>query len=129
MPQPRQGHITWYYDGYLYIHTGRVDGSKRVRRSVDDFWRFSLQFLVWEKIEAKGAVPSARHNHSCVVWKSCVYIFGGSGGDAVYNDDLFILDLANHTWWKINPANKNTGKKERVTKRRYLKRKIEEQKT
>ncbi len=46
----------------------------------------------WTTLKVNGIPPSAREGHTATVVGSKMYLFGGSGSSAYYND-LFTLDL------------------------------------
>ena len=60
----------------------------------------------WRAHHCSGAVPSARHSHSCVVIsEDCVLLYGGSGIEGRHVDcessdtpSLYLLDLSSFQW-------------------------------
>ena len=43
--------------------------------------------------ETTGNKPHSRCDHGCVVLDNRMYIYGGSGGEALWFNDLYYLDL------------------------------------
>eukprot|EP01088_Endostelium_zonatum_P014582 TRINITY_DN3258_c0_g1_i1.p1 TRINITY_DN3258_c0_g1~~TRINITY_DN3258_c0_g1_i1.p1 ORF type:complete len:457 (-),score=68.39 TRINITY_DN3258_c0_g1_i1:24-1394(-) len=107
----RQGHASWLYNSFVYIHAGRIPGTGRGRSYVDDLWRLNIAKQEpdttprWEPVQlATTQKPQHRHNQSVVVYNDSAYIFGGSGYSG-YFDDLWKLDLNSHEWTLIKPNN------------------------
>jgi N-acetylneuraminic acid mutarotase len=68
------------------------------------FVRYSVTDCVWSKIETTGDKPSARHNHTAVMYKDTLYIFGGSGFAAAYYNDIFAFNFETAEWRKVVPS-------------------------
>lgn len=97
-PLPRQGHASVFHNGFLYIFGGRVQGSGRIY--VNDLWRYDPTRNTWEELIATDPshMPCKRHNHSCVVEKDAIYVFGGQTVSDAYLGDLWRFDLDTRQW-------------------------------
>jgi len=100
-PQERQGHSSVTYNGILFVFAGRIQGKKRQRQYVGDFWSFDLKNERWNQVEVKkGNSPKPRHNHTAIVYKNGMYVFAGSGYDGYFND-LYRFDFDDYSWSQI----------------------------
>lgn len=54
----------------------------------------------WECMKVTGSKPPALSNHSSVVYKTRMYLFGGSSKESE-NVDMYTLDLQLHKWSKL----------------------------
>eukprot|EP01124_Arcella_intermedia_P003171 TRINITY_DN11730_c0_g1_i3.p1 TRINITY_DN11730_c0_g1~~TRINITY_DN11730_c0_g1_i3.p1 ORF type:complete len:269 (-),score=37.40 TRINITY_DN11730_c0_g1_i3:16-822(-) len=108
VPPGRQGHAWAVHGQHLYVFGGRIadtrTGSKSTRTIVNDLWRFNLDGFQWELVESLGEVPSPRHNHTALAYQDKIWVFGGTGGDHIFNE-LLAFDLKNNTWQLLHPAN------------------------
>ena len=104
-PPSRSGHTcALYQDRYLYVFGG-FDGTN----CFDDLWCLDLESKKWEKLEAKGDLPSGRASHSVATddVQGVMYIFGGSGAHFGYTNkcDLYAFHFATQTWQLLwNPV-------------------------
>jgi hypothetical protein len=79
---------------------------------VNDLWRFDLVKNEWSEVDISsngdGKSPSARHNHSAVVWGGAMWIFGGSSSNTQYHNQLWKFDLHTHQWTLVTPNYNST---------------------
>ena len=75
IPEGRQGHVMVTYEYKLWIMGGRGNGKGRVL--LRDLWSFCPP-KTWEEIKRTGESPPNIHNHSGVVYKYKMIIFGGA---------------------------------------------------
>ena len=73
--------------------------------------RFDGETLLWTKIDALGTQPEPRCGHSAVVWRDCMFIFGGRDGRSHFGD-LYCFQFRETLWQKVE----TTGA---LVKRRY----------
>ncbi|CAE6473848.1 unnamed protein product [Rhizoctonia solani] len=78
--------------------------SQRLRGSQNDLWSFDLYSLKqddpkWERVEiASGSQsPPGRAGHAMVAYENNLYVFGGSNGQATYND-IWCFNLDTRVW-------------------------------
>jgi N-acetylneuraminic acid mutarotase len=77
----------------LYIFGGETaDGVY-----LNDLWKYDIIANTWDEIKVQGEVPKPRTGHSCVVYKNCLYYFGGKISSIQERNEL----------WRYN-INKNT---------------------
>ena len=68
---------------------------------VDDLHMFDLETKQWDSVDDFfGSPPSARHSHSAVRWRDCLYIFGGYDGS--YRNDLHEFNFARLKWTQVS---------------------------
>ena len=107
-PERRGYHSSFVYDNRLFVY-----GGKDIQIGyMDNIWAIDLKDIrefvrgqteyspnpQWEPIKISGNVkPPALSNHSSVVYKSKMYLFGGSSKECE-NVDMFTLDLQLYKW-------------------------------
>jgi hypothetical protein len=116
MPQCRTGtKIVRYvnpntYRAKLMIFAGL--SSKRL----NDVWELDItneNNLKWEKINCKGELPMIRSEHTSVLYKNELFIFGGILEDEKFyrtKEDILIFDMIAHKFIEGQCANKNDVK-------------------
>lgn len=116
-PERRGYHSSFVYDNKLFVY-----GGKDIQIGyMDNIWCIDLRDLVefvpgsseyqpnpqWEKITINGNVkPPALSNHSSVVHKNKMYLFGGSSKDSE-NVEMYTLDLQLFRWAPVKPKAEN----------------------
>ena len=56
-----------------------------------------------EVVKTKGIPASARKNHTAVVYKKSMLVFGGQIENGSFELDMITLNLDNFEWLKITP--------------------------
>ena len=84
LPERRQGHSAFAYNGDLYIFGGYSN------QDLNDLWKFNPQTFSWKKFEPKGKAPCGRAWMCCCMVGERIILIGGSNTP----DDLCILDLS-----------------------------------
>jgi N-acetylneuraminic acid mutarotase len=56
----------------------------------------------WRPINVGGAIPCGRYYHSAVIYGDTMIVFGGEKRLDTYLNDLYILNLTNYSWSKID---------------------------
>ncbi|MBA0787689.1 hypothetical protein Gotri_027206 [Gossypium trilobum] len=94
-PGPRDSHSAVLVGTKMMVFGG-TNGSKKV----NDLHVLDLASKEWIQAECNGVAPSPRESHTAtLVGEDKVVIFGGSGeGEAVYLNDLHVLDLRTMRW-------------------------------
>jgi len=118
-PSPRDRHVSIVHDNTFYVFGG-FDGTSRV----NDFYAFDLSSYhnasspstnnanscqYWRKIRPSqhNTPPSPRHSHSAVVYKDCMYIFGGYDGS--YRSDFQSFNFRTRRWNVVQPQHQNNN--------------------
>jgi N-acetylneuraminic acid mutarotase len=97
-PSPRDRHSAVVHENKIIIFGG-FDGITRV----DDMHAYDLINNRWETIYSQdGTPPTARHSHSAVKWKDCLYIFGGYDGS--YRSDFHEFNFSTLRWTQVSGA-------------------------
>lgn len=101
LPSPRTSHSAAIdpISGVLYVHGG--SGNDFGSSNKSDLFSYSIRDNAWEKITPQGSGPEARYGHSMNVYKSSLYVFGGTIGIS-YLNDLYLFELETHTWIQLN---------------------------
>ncbi|CAM9122639.1 unnamed protein product, partial [Phaeothamnion confervicola] len=105
-PPPRCSHQAVCYRDFLYVFGGEFATSEQFFHH-RDLWRLDLRTNRWEAVEARGQGPSARSGHRMVLWRNCIVLFGGfyeAFRESNWFNDLYILNLQEHTWQRIEIA-------------------------
>lgn len=63
-----------------------------------------LSTFTWKKVEARGAKPEARDEHSAVLHKDSMIIFGGFQ-DSGRSNDIHRYNFIENTWEQLKPVN------------------------
>ncbi|KAI5745257.1 hypothetical protein M8J76_009536 [Diaphorina citri] len=71
-PSARSKHSATLLGGDIYLLGGR-NGNLPLK----DFWRYSLSENKWEQLHPSGDNPPCLQEHTAVVHKDCIYVFGG----------------------------------------------------
>jgi N-acetylneuraminic acid mutarotase len=95
-PSPRHSHNAVEWDGKIFILFG-YDGNYR-----SDICEFNIARKTWVTIQARGQIPRARYRSASVVYRDCIYTFGGHDGTR-HLDDLNCFNLITNTWTAIDP--------------------------
>jgi hypothetical protein len=116
IPSKRNHHSAIGFEDSMYIFGGHGwNGISNV--FYNDVYEFKLSNQKWIKIEAKGDIPLKRYDHSSVIFKKFMYIFGGE--DKTFMNDLVRLNLTTFEWQLIEPVGdvptKRSGHKSTVT--------------
>lgn len=78
-----------------------MQGSGRIY--VNDLWKYDPTQNTWEEIIAvdPSRMPCKRHNHSCIVDRNAIYVFGGQTVSDAYLGDLWRFDLDTRQWSEL----------------------------
>ncbi|XP_019854401.1 PREDICTED: RING finger protein B-like isoform X2 [Amphimedon queenslandica] len=64
----------------------------------NDTFVMDIETLEWKCIATSDMKPSSRCDYGCVVMDNKMYVFGGSGGESLWFNDLSYLDLDTYNW-------------------------------
>ncbi|KAM9802273.1 uncharacterized protein klhdc3l isoform 2-T2 [Syngnathus typhle] len=94
-PCDRYKHACCSYEGNVYILGGRDNSTLR------DFWRYSVVGNEWTELSCMGeTAPEEVEEHSMVVHKGSIYVFGGTL-DSAYTPlrcPLWVFDIETMDW-------------------------------
>jgi len=100
-PPSLQEHSLVEYRDQLYLFGGQVSASQQE----ENFWRLDLATMSWQTLTQRssrkfGAYlgPTNRRSHSAVIYKDCMYVFGGYEDLRGSSGQLWQYDLLNERW-------------------------------
>ena len=89
-------------DGKLVVFGGHFFAGNDKFTYLNETWLFDTEKLSWYKINCTGDTPGPRFGHTCHIFGSRMFVFGGKGpGDTVYKD-VYFLDLTEWVWVPVN---------------------------
>jgi N-acetylneuraminic acid mutarotase len=93
LPAPRcaAGMTNNYNHGILF------GGDSNGRNYLNDIWILQFNKMLWKYQPTRGATPAGRSAHCQAIVNNCLWVFGGTNGDYVFND-MHQLDLDTWTW-------------------------------
>ena len=91
-PTPRISATMKFYEklSLIVIYGG---SDKERKRFYNDLHIFDLEKLKWTKIILFNSAPSERGEHSCILIKNKLIIFGGINATNYVGSDLFIINF------------------------------------
>lgn len=97
-PNPREKSIMFYLEKNIYIFGGHQNGI-----NFNDFYKLSLNNLLWEKINIKGFIPEVYQGFTGERVGKKFYMIGGCDFENKFcNEETFIFDITNSTWTKLS---------------------------
>jgi len=90
---------------------GKLESGVSERTQNPEWVQYNL-----EGKKSNALWPNPVANHTSVVFKDKMYLFGGSSG-MCENEDLYAYDLNNNSWSKINSKPKNNDERNVVVSR------------
>lgn len=106
VPGKRNSHSAVYWNGMMYV----FGGWESNRNILNDVFEFNFATNTWREVPTTGDLPTRRLTHSAVVYKACMYVFGGWDGQNFLND-LHVLDLNTFVWSRITPTTSDLPRK------------------
>lgn len=108
LPPGRYSHAASMAHSRMYIFGGiTISNSSALRNhrtNCSDLWNLNLEKvedLQWEKIEAKGRPPAARHGHTMSTLQEFLVIFGGKGDKGQCFNDVIVFDIDKREWYLL----------------------------
>jgi N-acetylneuraminic acid mutarotase len=80
----------------MVVFGGFIEGERE-----NDIWMYHFKENKWEKVEVKGQEPCPRAGHSMVVHDGQMFVFGGKDDDNNKINDLWIFDIKEKYWTRI----------------------------
>ena len=94
VPLPRFGHTSVVYNHSMYVFGG-WDGHD----TLEDLYQYSLTSKIWYELRrTQGIKPNSRYRHSCVVYESSLFIFGGVDKTQTRYNDLYEYNIERRDW-------------------------------
>jgi hypothetical protein len=95
-PSGRRGHSCVVYEGVLLLFGGQ-DGNN----FYNDVYSFQVDGCTWSHVSCAGMAPLSRSYHTAVMYRSDMYVFGGTGANWCFFNDLYLLRLPTSTWSQV----------------------------
>ena len=92
-PSGRRGHSCVNIDGALLFFGGQ-DGNN----FYNDAYLFQIDGWAWASLTCSGVAPLPRSYHTAAVFANEMYVFGGTGSNWCFFNDLHLLHLHSKTW-------------------------------
>lgn len=99
------GHSANYVNGTMYVFGGRNPNGRQ-----NDMWVFNLDRKIWTLVQTLIS-PAPRLQHSMVVYKQSLILFGGSGIEQL--NDLWEFHIYEGCWTPLFPNNFNISSRYR----------------
>lgn len=74
----------------------------------NDFYEFSLLSNKWKKVEPNGTELPKLFDHTAIVYKDSMYVFGGGGRDLGATADLYQYNFETNEWKNITNNTQQT---------------------
>nr|CAI5831057.1 unnamed protein product [Callosobruchus analis] len=95
-PSARAKHSATLVGDHVYLLGGR-NGNLPMR----DFWKYHLVTGKWTQLQPSGDKLPCLQEHTAVVYKDCIYVFGGEVGfSAATETPLWVYDIRGNSWKK-----------------------------
>lgn len=75
----------------------------------NDIYSYNLESEKWKKIEIKGDLPSARFDHTSIIYQDSMYVFGGENGN--YLNDVCEYNFLKNEWKEIETTGEKPSKR------------------
>jgi len=103
LPGSRLCHSCVTYGGYMWIHGGHNTcvGTQTFAEVKNDLWRYNFTEKTWEQMIVSN-LP-AKTEHSAVVYKNKMYLFGGYSGDN-FTNTLYSYDFTTNECVQVSTS-------------------------
>ncbi|EAY10833.1 Kelch motif family protein [Trichomonas vaginalis G3] len=98
IPLARSFHTAVVYDSFMIVAGGNATELDGRIYFLDTSPDAHLTWCVFTAKDAPDAVKTARFQHTAVIWKNYMVIFGGTDGESPLNADVLFLDLKKFKW-------------------------------
>lgn len=100
-PPPMSNHVMCTFDNKLYVF-----GGVTVAGLLNDIFMYDPTINDWKFIVGKpgrvqDGIPKPRQEHSCLVYKNLMCIYGGKDEEGVYLSDLWFFNFMSQKWFKF----------------------------
>lgn len=101
-PINRFGHTSIVFNHSMYVFGG-WDGHD----TLDDLYQYSFTSKLWYELRrSQGIRPNPRYRHSCVIFESSLFIFGGVDKSQTRFSDLLEYNIEKRNWLKKHVTGK-----------------------
>ncbi|CAD8046545.1 unnamed protein product [Paramecium primaurelia] len=96
---PRTNSAIAIHNNDLYLY----GGYQQIQGIMQDFYKLNMgaESFIWQNIKCDYE-PGPRCRHSLYVYNNCLYLFGGQISDSVYTNEMFVYDINQRFWKKID---------------------------
>lgn len=98
IPQKRSNHSAVMHDQEIIVFGGEYKSHKGDVKNLRDCWKFSLETLEWNKLNASGSIPPPCSHHGACIVNEYMFVFGGS----LSQSRLYFLNLHTLIWSNIH---------------------------
>lgn len=100
-PPPMSNHVMCTFDNKLYVF-----GGETVAGLLNDIFMYDpatndWQFIVGKAGRQQDGVPKPRQEHSCLVYKNLMCVYGGKDSEGNYLSDLWFFNFMSQKWFKF----------------------------
>ena len=100
-PPPMSNHVMCTFDNKLYVF-----GGVTVAGLLNDIFMYDptindWKFIVGKPGRAQDGIPKPRQEHSCLVYKNLMCIYGGKDEEGFYLSDLWFFNFMSQKWFKF----------------------------
>ena len=61
-------------------------------------WKYSVFNREWKKVEQEGKVPGKVSNHTAVLLKGAIFLYGGLLANNTQNDHIYSFEIERSIW-------------------------------
>jgi len=102
-PCARGGHSATLADTQLVLFGGHYYG-KGSFVYLNDVHVLDVETSTWHDVRCAGEPPPPRYGHTATLVGRRMFVFGGRGENNVVLKDMYLLDLDEWCWVKVNPT-------------------------
>ena len=109
-PLPRSSHAAVAVDNKLHMWGGEGGSREKSQEVAQKLEVFDISTELWEQKPTRGIPPPGPCDTAYAVVGSCLFVFGGCGGESRHNS-LFKLDLRTFQWEQVRVSNPSRSPK------------------
>lgn len=104
-PPPLTNHSMLVYKNKLYVFGGVYNNEK----VLNDLWCYDPTINKWMQVPTTGRNPPPTNEHSACVVGDRLFIYGGNDFSGIIYSLMYVLDLTNFSWQRVNTAGEVAG--------------------
>lgn len=104
-PPPLTNHSMLVYKNKLYVFGGVYNNEK----VLNDLWCYDPSINKWMQVPTTGRNPPPTNEHSACVVGDRLFIYGGNDFSGIIYSLMYVLDLTNFSWQRVNTAGEVAG--------------------